>query len=131
MSQQHDRKRVDSLSCTGSEGSPKTKGRGEHLIASGRPHSTVGSSFLSGDHGISPGLVATVSSKACQFAMTFDDNGDDNTIYYGQDGLIRGNKIGETPIRRQQSTNRGADSKKRRRVSFSEFAGYEATKPRL
>jgi hypothetical protein len=76
----HGRKRGDYLSSTGSEGSPKTKGRGERLIASGRPHSTVGTTFLSGDEGISPGLVSTVSNKACQFTMTFDDDKDDNAI---------------------------------------------------
>ena len=67
----HNRKKGDSPLSSGSEGSPKTKGRGERLIDSGRPHSTVGTTFLSGEHGISPGLVSTVSSKACQFTMTF------------------------------------------------------------
>jgi hypothetical protein len=88
----------------------------------------VGTTFLSGDHGISPGLVSTVSNKACQFTITFDDDGDDNAIYYGQGGLIRGNKIAQTPSRPKQSVGGDArsNSNKRRRVSFSEFASYEA-----
>jgi hypothetical protein len=120
-----DRKRGDSLSSAGSEGSPKTKGRGERLIASGRPHSTVGTTFLSGDHGISPGLVSTVSNRACQFTMTFSDEGDDHSVYYGQGGLIRGDKIAETPVR-GATAGGNSNSRKRRRVSFSQFASYAA-----
>lgn len=122
------RKSGDSLSSSASEGSPKTKGRGERLIASGRPHSTVGTTFLSGDHAISPDLVSTVSNKACQFTMTFVDDRDDNATYYGQGGLIRGNKIAQTPSQPIQSVVGGThcNSQKRRRVSFSEYASYEA-----
>ena len=93
------RKKGDSMSSTGSEGSPKTKGRGERLIDIGRPL-TVGTTFLNGTHVLSPSLVSTISNKACQFTMTFRNEGDDNSVYYGQGGLIRGDKIVETPGRR-------------------------------
>jgi hypothetical protein len=56
-----------------------------------------------------------------------------HAIYYGQGGLIRGNKIAQTPIRSQQLYKQSASGNtnsnkrnKRRRVSFSEFASYKA-----
>lgn len=119
------RKKGDSMSSTGSEGSPKTKGRGERLIAIGRPIATVGTTFLNGTHVLSPSLVSTISNKACQFTMTFRNEGDDNSVYYGQGGLIRGDKIAETPGRRATAGG-NSNSSKRRRVSFSEYASYVA-----
>jgi hypothetical protein len=63
--------------------------------------------------------------------MTFDDDGDDIVVYYGQGGLIGGKKIADARIqsRPKQSTggNMHTNSRKRRRVSFSELASYEAT----
>eukprot|EP00977_Amphora_coffeiformis_P028060 scaffold34685_cov183-Amphora_coffeaeformis.AAC.40 len=43
-----------------------------------------------------PEISSTVSNKACQFTMTFSDNGYDNYTYYGQGGLIRGSNSSQT-----------------------------------
>jgi hypothetical protein len=114
------RKSGDSMSSWSSEDSPKTKGGGERLIDSGRAHTTVGTAFVSGDHGLSSTLVRNVSNKACQFKMTFDDEGDDNIIYFGQGGLLRGDRIADTP------EGKGTNPKKRRRISFAEHPSFEA-----
>ena len=115
----------DSVSSGSSvEDSPKKKGRGERLIADGRPHSTVGTAFMSGDFDLSSQLVNKVSSKACQFMVIYDDDHGDNSIYFGQGGLLRGSKIASTPSAVRVDRSSG---NKRRRVSFSEYASYEAT----
>ena len=44
-----------------------------------------------------------------------EDEGDNNNVYYGQGGLIRGNKIAQTPIRPTQSSSRNTNSSKRDR----------------
>ena len=120
-----DRKRGDSASSTSStgEGSPKTKGGGERLIASGRRTTTVGTAFVNGDHTVSSLLVSHVTHKACQFSMIFEDGGDGLCVYFGQGGLIRSAKIASTP---DVHKVRNARIQKRRRVSFSQYASYVA-----
>jgi len=84
MGNRRGRERADpSQSSSASESNPKKKGRDERLIDSGRAHSTVGSLFVSGDHDLSPDLVSTLSSKACQFIISFVDDDDDINRYYG------------------------------------------------
>jgi hypothetical protein len=67
---------------------------------------------------ITPGLVASVSNKACQLMVTFKDADDDNANYFGQGGLLRGEKLASTPVEKKQ---------KQSHVSFGEFASYETT----
>ena len=118
----NDRKRGDSISSTS-----KKKGGGERLIDSGRRTSTVGTAFVNGNDTLSSRLVSNVTHKACQFTMIFEDEEDDLCVYFGQGGLIRGNKIVSTPdVVCKNTTTRKNTRKKRRRVSFSEYASYTA-----
>ena len=85
----------------------------------------MGTTFLNGTHVLLPSLVSTVSNKAYQFTMTFRNEGDNNSVYYGQGGLIHSDKIAETPGR--HATARGnCNSSKHRHVSLSEYASYTA-----
>ncbi|KAL3906697.1 MAG: hypothetical protein SGARI_003882 [Bacillariaceae sp.] len=97
------------------------KGGGERLIDSSRKTAVVRTTFVSGDC-ISPQLVNKVSSKACEFYMTYRGEFG-NVNYYGQGGFIRGAKI-DTKAR--SSGDREA-SPKRARVAFEEDLNYEAT----
>lgn len=121
------RKQANSVASS-STGSPKKKGRGERLIDSGREVGTVGTSFVSGKQEISSGLVAKVSVKACELYMTFTDTANNNQNYYGQGGLIQGEKLAVTPSdgdgngRTRQPKRRKTNS-----VTFQEYASYEAT----
>lgn len=112
------RKRGDSISSTSSDSSLK-KGRSERLIDASRLGKTVGVSFVSDATVISARLVAEVSNKACQFYMTFKEPDDTIVHYFGQGGLIRGDRIPGTPESKKV--------KRARHVMFESFARYEAT----
>ena len=121
------RKRGDSassLSSASSSSSSNKKGRGERLLRRDRRSDTVRSSFVNGTDLISDQLVSIVSDKACQFVMHFmTADGGDTVIYYGQGGLIQGNRLTESP------PTDVARPKKRSRttVTFGEFASFQAT----
>ena len=100
---------------------PRTKGRGERLIDSERPFTDVAGIFISGNARISNTLAQKVALKACQILITFEDNEELNSVYHGQAGLIRGEKLASTP--RKVLTNPA----NRQRLCLSNFASYQAT----
>lgn len=99
------------------------KGRGERLLRRDRPSATVVQTFVNGTGAISPSLVTEVSSKACQIQVYFVDvHGDDAGSYYGQAGLLKGERLTPSPSE--------CHANKRRRtatVSFAEYASFKAT----
>lgn len=116
------RKRGNSIASSTSSAVGK-KGRGERLLRRDRPSATVVQSFVNGMGAISPSLITKVSSKACQIQVYFvDDHGDDAGSYYGQAGLIKGERLTPSP-------SGGPENKRRRTatVSFAEYASFKAT----
>ena len=112
------RRRGDSIFSTSSDGSLK-KGRCERLVDASRLGQTVGVSFVSDATAISERLVAEVSDKACQFNITFKQPDDTLVHYFGQGGLIRGDRIPGTPETKK--------AEKASHVMFESFARYETT----
>jgi Chlorophyll A-B binding protein len=84
-----ERKKADPFfSC--SMRSPKKKGGGERLIDSSRDCRVIRNTFVSGEDDISADLVSKVSTKACEFYMTFENPVGGIEYYRGQGGFIRG-----------------------------------------
>lgn len=115
------RKRSDSSDS--STASVAKKGRGERLLRRDRPSATVVESFVNGTGAISTSLITQVSSKACQIQVHFiDAHGDEAGSYFGQAGLLKGERLTPSP-------SQGPANKRRRTatVSFEEYASFKAT----
>ena len=124
-----DRKRGESISSSSSGGSPKAKGGGERLIDSSRDCSVIRNTFVSGTHDISSDLVKEVSTKACEFYMTFRNPGTGNEYYHGQGGFLRGEILlmAATGRRHGDGDGQEPEPKRHRSVAFAEDENYEAT----
>lgn len=123
-----DRKRADPVSSSSLSGSPKTKGGAGRLIDSSRDCSVIRNTFVSGTHNISSDLVNEVSTKACEFYMSFRNPGTGNEYYHGQGGFLQGFKLLMAATGRRSGDGDGQEPepKRHRSVAFAEDQIYEA-----